>query len=63
LRPTDTAGFGEENVYMELLIGTLRHELSKQMLIIGIRHLRQVLVSYPTDFNEVSFRNGKEALI
>jgi transposase InsO family protein len=41
-----------QNGYVERLIGTLRRECLDHVLIIGIRHLRQVLVSYAAYYNQ-----------
>jgi transposase InsO family protein len=41
-----------QNGYVERLIGTLRRECLDHVLIIGTWHLRQVLASYATYYNE-----------
>jgi Integrase core domain len=41
-----------QNGYVERLIGTLRRECLDHVLIIGARHLRQILVSYATYYNQ-----------
>jgi transposase InsO family protein len=41
-----------QNGYVERLIGTLRRECLDHVLIIGVRHLRQVLVSYAAYYNQ-----------
>ena len=41
-----------QNGYVERLIGTLRRECLDHVLIIGVRHLRQVLVSYTAYYNQ-----------
>jgi Integrase core domain len=38
--------------YVELLIGTLRRECLDHVLIVGVRHLRQVLASYAAYYNQ-----------
>jgi hypothetical protein len=42
-----------QNPYVERLIGTVRRECLDLMLIFGEAHLRQVLSSYATYYNEV----------
>ncbi len=41
-----------QNGYAERLIGTLRHECLDRMLILGESHLRRVLASYATYYNQ-----------
>ena len=41
-----------QNGYVERLIGTLRRECLDHVLIIGAWHLRQILVSYATYYNQ-----------
>jgi transposase InsO family protein len=42
-----------QNGYVERLIGTLRRECLDRMLIFGEAHLRRILSSYATYYNEV----------
>jgi transposase InsO family protein len=42
-----------QNGHMERLIGTVRRECLDQMLIFGESHLRRVLASYATYYNQV----------
>ena len=41
-----------KNGHVERLIGTIRRECLDYVLIIGARHLRQVLASYAADYNQ-----------
>jgi len=41
-----------QNGYVERLIGTLRRECLDHVLIVGVRHLRQVLTSYGAYYNQ-----------
>lgn len=41
-----------QNGHMERLIGTIRRECLDHVLIIGTRHLRQVLASYAAYYNQ-----------
>src|SRR6516165_11718109 len=52
-----------QNPYVERLIGTMRREYVDGMLIFGEAHLRQILSSYATYYNEVSthLALGKDA--
>src|SRR6266545_2536135 len=47
-----------QNPYVERLIGTLRHECLDHLLILGERHLRQVLMSYSLYYNETRTHLG-----
>ena len=42
-----------QNPYVERLIGTVRRECLDRMLVFGEAHLRQILSSYATYYNEV----------
>ena len=42
-----------QNPYVERLIGTVRRECLDRMLVFGEAHLRQILSSYVTYYNEV----------
>jgi len=52
-----------QNPYVERLIGTMRRECLDGMLVFGEAHLRQILSSYATYYNEVSthLALGKDA--
>jgi hypothetical protein len=41
-----------ENAYAERLIGTIRRDVLDHVVVLGERHLRQVLSSYMTCYNE-----------
>jgi len=41
-----------QNGHVERLIGTIRRECLDQVLIMGIQHLRRVLASYATYYNQ-----------
>ena len=47
-----------QNAYVERLIGSLRRECLDHMLIFGERHLRRVLRSYCTYYNETRTHLG-----
>jgi transposase InsO family protein len=47
-----------QNPYVERLIGTLRRECLDHLLILGERHLRQVLMSYSLYYNETRTHLG-----
>ena len=51
-RPT-SPGSPWQNGYAERLIGTVRRECIDRMLICGEAHLRRVLASYVTYYNQV----------
>jgi transposase InsO family protein len=41
-----------QNAYAERLIGTLRRECLDHVLIFGVQHLRQILTSYSSYYNQ-----------
>jgi transposase InsO family protein len=41
-----------QNAYAERLIGSIRREVLDHVIVFGERHLRQVLSSYTTYYNE-----------
>src|SRR6266481_7754470 len=41
-----------QNAYAERLIGSIRREVLDHVVVLGERHLRQVLLSYMTYYNE-----------
>ena len=41
-----------QNAYAERLIGSIRREVLDHVIVLGERHLRQVLLSYMTYYNE-----------
>jgi transposase InsO family protein len=41
-----------QNAYAERLIGTIRREVLDHIVVLGERHLRHVLLSYMTYYNE-----------
>jgi transposase InsO family protein len=49
-----------QNPYLERLIGTLRRECLDHVLIVGERHLRQLLTSYSSYYNETRTHLGLE---
>ena len=49
-----------QNAYVERLIGTLRRECLDHVLILGERHLRQVLKAYSAYYNETRTHLGLE---
>ncbi len=47
-----------QNPYVERLIGTLRHDCLKHVLIFGKQHLRRVMISYSLYYHEARTHLG-----
>jgi hypothetical protein len=52
-RPTGLGAVTWQNGYAERLIGSIRRECLDHVVVVGKRHLRHVLASYQTYYNEV----------